>query len=241
MELNRQKYQKLVEYQRSEEACKERTEVILQASKKCAVLKNIVVSPLHLRQIRNSRSKIFKFHGSDGLWDHVASSDTRFDLWELMPTLNSLSLLEVELLNYSGSASGRSFDGLRHLRVCSTGDYWNEKLDNLHEMFSGAKSLETLTLSISEIGGTKILQAVRSYRLRVCLLEFRCVTETALVEFLLHHANTLECLGLYDISLLSGTWSGVFGRISCQFPNLKQVRIEEIRLAGGPYALKNRN
>ncbi|KAG9657097.1 hypothetical protein KCU95_g4296, partial [Aureobasidium melanogenum] len=95
----------------------------------------------------------------------------------------------------------------------------------------GATSLETLSLALVEEDITKIVETLRSDCLRMCLLDFLCVKGDVLIDFLLHHASSLQRLGL-GCGMTDIGWSRVFSSIAGRLPALERVQFEA--LVGGP-------
>lgn len=159
-------------------------------------------------------------------WSDSLSYLPWLGFWEILPTLRSLSLIDV-----FGHALPRPLlyscaKNLRHLRVsysgATTSYYGHLEPSTIAGIVCGAKSLETMELSNLAGDMTAVVNMIRSSKLRVCLMSFGEVTEDALVELILFHSGSLQRLGLVYDTILSGSHRSVKRRISGQLSNLRK-------------------
>lgn len=153
--------------------------------------------------------------------------------WSVLSQLSSLTLMNTGIETHIKNTPSLTLINLKHLRITHAVDSGSLVVDmtNWALVLRGAKSLETLSLSLPEIDITELVQSLRSDCLQVCLLCFYSVSGDALVDFILHHAASLQRLGLAGRITgieLSSVFSSIAGRLSA----LQRMQLENIR--GGP-------
>jgi hypothetical protein len=206
---------------------------VRKAVERCPRLRNLVLSGRHSFVTRKRRLDILgievrDFNGISG-W-------SRFIVRTLkdLSQLSSLTLIYTNVQGQCELQTGLTLPNLKHLRIshsfnshCSP-----NQLKNCALILRGAKSLETLNLSLPAHRVTNMVKSLRSDCLRVCLLSFYGVAEDALVSFLLHHAASLQRLGLGD-GFVDTDWSSVFSSIARRLPALQRAQFEN--LERGPF------
>ncbi|KAG9653967.1 hypothetical protein KCU64_g7534, partial [Aureobasidium melanogenum] len=202
------------------------------ALEKCRRLKNVVVASRHPAQVEEVRDRVFKVQRPFAYWNYFELYDHRAIL--LAGKLQSLILDYVKIPSQISLEDAQIMRGLKHLRIQNIEVI--SKLDNMRYIFKVAKNLETLSLSVPYGDITKTVKVIRSDSLQVCLMNFRLVQGDALVEFLLHHAHSLQRLAL-GLGMSDIGWAPVLSRISGEFPNLERVQLEALRSRRNRYGM----
>ncbi|KAG9589267.1 hypothetical protein KCU77_g8418, partial [Aureobasidium melanogenum] len=222
----------LINFQRDPKSFDKLSGEIEYALEKCRRLKNVVVASRHPAQVEEVRDRVFKVQRPFAYWNYFELYDHRAIL--LAGKLQSLILDYVKIPSQISLEDAQITRGLKHLRIQTIEVI--SKLDNMRYIFKVAKNLETLSLSVPYGDITKTVKVIRSDSLQVCLMNFRLVQGDALVEFLLHHAHSLQRLAL-GLGMSDIGWAPVLSRISGEFPNLERVQLEALRSRRNRYGM----
>lgn len=223
-------YQAFAHVQESRAHCLEVRTTLKKAFEKCPRLSNLVLSTRHLPVVQKSRFGRTGIEETDtrGMW--CWRSQTLIKFWRYLSQLNSLTLISTGIEEFPANRPSITLPHLKHLRISvlegETADFTRWR-----RILRGATSLETLSLALVEEDITKIVETLRSDCLRMCLLDFLCVKGDVLIDFLLHHASSLQRLGL-GCGMTDIGWSRVFSSIAGRLPALERVQFEA--LVGGP-------
>ncbi|KAG9564265.1 hypothetical protein KCU71_g5747, partial [Aureobasidium melanogenum] len=201
-----------------------RTE-IEYALKRCPRLRNLVLSSRHPLTVQKAKARILKVPHWDLWW---ASGRCRpLNSFLNIPALDSLTLFEGRFPILPRIDGIQAMGGLKHLRLILPYAATDFGLYDLHCAFKNMRQLETLSLGAFNCDITRAITALRSNRLRVCLMDFGYVQGDALVDFLLHHAHTLQRLAL-GLGATDIGWAPVLCSIAGRFLSLKHVQLESL-------------
>ncbi|THW47578.1 hypothetical protein D6D22_02516 [Aureobasidium pullulans] len=210
--------------------------VVRTAFSNCRNLKNFILASFHPPNVLRKRDGIF--HGlplEHSLHPPVTAAASRLPSCEgVAESLQTITINSVELNQWNGGTSRN----LRHLRV-SLRSCQSRPSPRFDAMIHSAIHLETLWIEFPWIHDglyslDSLLRGIRLEKLRECLLFSVSVSEDELVDFLLHHTQSLRTFGIGGTRLHEGSWPSLFRRLSCQMAVLKQFAIDSQLLAYGP-------
>ncbi|THZ52972.1 hypothetical protein D6C90_00817 [Aureobasidium pullulans] len=201
----------------------------------CPNLKNFILTSIHGRNVLRKRDDIFH----ELLLEHLPHSPetgpkSYLPSGEVVAeSLQTITLNNIEINNWDCGI----LRNLRHLRV-SLRDCGNRPSSQFDAMVHSATRLETLWIEFpySHDGLYSIdslFNGIRLKKLHECLLSYVSVSEDELVDFLLHHAQSLRTFGIGGSCLHKGSWPSLFRRLSCQMAILKQFATSRQLLANG--------
>ncbi|THV68497.1 hypothetical protein D6D27_10092 [Aureobasidium pullulans] len=210
--------------------------VVRTAFSNCRNLKNFILASFHPPDVLRKRDGIF--HGlplEHSLHPPVTAAASRLRSCEgVAESLQTITIKSVELNQWNGGTSRN----LRHLRV-SLRSCQSRPSPRFDAMIHSAIHLETLWIEFPWIHDglyslDSLLRGIRLEKLHECLLFSVSVSEDELVDFLLHHTQSLRTFGIGGTRLHEGSWPSLFRRLSCQMAVLKQLAIDSQLLAYGP-------
>ncbi|KEQ65136.1 uncharacterized protein M437DRAFT_63782 [Aureobasidium melanogenum CBS 110374] len=197
-------------------------EVIKLAFEKCPRLKHFVLSASHPVEVNKARAQAFKItHSSEIIDEHTSRKP--YMIFYATQKLESFTLIEVELPSPISLENAQLMNNLKHLHIKTS---ISNILRQLHHVFACARQLQTLSLFTHD-NITEIVRVIRVRKPRACLLVCEYVEGTALINFLQHHAASLQRLGLAWASTDIG-WGPVLGSIAGQLPAPKRVQLEAL-------------
>ncbi|THX53565.1 hypothetical protein D6D06_06037 [Aureobasidium pullulans] len=149
-------------------------------------------------------------------------------------SLQTITIKSIELNQWNGGTSRN----LRHLRV-SLRSCESRPSPRFDAMIHSAIYLETLWIEFPWMHDglyslDSLLRGIRLEKLHECLLFSVSVSEDELVDFLLHHTQSLRTFGIGGSRLHEGSWPSLFRRLSCHTAALKQFAVGSQLLAYGP-------
>jgi hypothetical protein len=200
---------------------------------KCPRLRNLILSSRHKSTVKKRRIDMLD-HEAFTVWGMPCWSSYLTKTWKSLSLLESLTLISTGMVEQPENRADLTLPNLKHLRInrLSRRRPSANELTNCALILRGAKSLETLSLSLPEHDLTSLLESTRSDCLRECLLAFDFVHGDALVDFLLHHAVSVQRLGLShgetDID-----WMSIFSSIAGRLPALQRVQFENLAIFPG--------
>ncbi|THX36732.1 hypothetical protein D6D10_06441 [Aureobasidium pullulans] len=207
--------------------------VVRTAFSNCPNLKNFILTSLHGRNVYRKRNDIF--HGLRLDYSRHGSGTgptSCLPLGEVVAeSLQTITLNNIEINNWDCGI----LRNLRHLRVSLRGCR-NRPNSQFSAMVHSATRLETLWIDFPWVcdglhSPDSLLRGIRLGKLHECLLFLVSVSEDELVDFLLHHAQSLRTFGIGQSRLSKGSWPSLFRRLSCQMAVLKQFAPETLLLA----------
>ncbi|KAH0003799.1 hypothetical protein KCU78_g13710, partial [Aureobasidium melanogenum] len=223
---HRIRLKQLYYYQRSSEVYGDLKRVMKHAFGRCGRLKNVVLSSCHPIAVTEARAQFFEVAHSIKWW--ILDSDMPEETFWDPRAFESLTLIEMNLPTGFRLSDAQAMSNLKHLRVRLAEGTYSYEVPELRHVFEGICQLETLSLFASDYDITEIIKVIRSSNLRVCLIHFDHIQGDELVDFLLHSANTLQRLAIGFGSTGIG-WAPVLCSISCRFPALKRVQLEDLK------------
>lgn len=209
--------------------------VVRTAFSNCPNLKNFILTSIHGRDVLRKRDDIF--HGL--LLEHLPHSPetgpkSYLPSGEVVAeSLQTITLNNIEINNWDCGI----LRNLRHLRV-SLRDCGNRPSSQFDAMVHSATRLETLWIEFPYrhdglYSIDSLFNGIRLKKLHECLLSYVSVSEDELVDFLLHHAQSLRTFGIGGSCHHKGSWPSLFRRLSCQMAILKQFATSRQLLANG--------
>ncbi|CAD0113128.1 unnamed protein product [Aureobasidium uvarum] len=222
----------LLRYQQDPSVFHHFADEIEYALLQCQRLRNIILSTRHPN--KKAKAQVF-MHESLCLGWALRRNDIQDIVYRETTNLESLTLIGVKLPRRVSSEDAQVLENLKHLRIKAK--QTTSSLSCMQCLFSVTKCLETLSLSVDSCDITKIIKVFRSTSLRVCLMDFKHVQGDALIDFLLHHAPSLQRLALGTGSSDIG-WAPVFCSISGELPALKCIQLEALRSRWNRYSMR---
>lgn len=198
---------------------------------RCQRLRNIVFSSHH--PSKEARDQLFLIRLCTS-WNIIRRYQQDF-VFSGTDNLESLTLMRMKLPGQVTPEDAQAMRNLKHLHIDTAKS--NSRLSGMQPVFEIARHLETLSLSASRSDITTTIKVIRSSSLRVCLVDFKHVEGHALIEFLLHHARSLQRLALGLGSSDIG-WAPVLCGISGKFPNLKRVQLELLQSRWNRFSMR---
>jgi hypothetical protein len=204
--------------------------ILQKAFERCPRLRNIILSSRHTSTIKKRRIDMLDYEAFT-FWGMPCWSNYLTKTWKLLSQLESLTLIDTGIVEQPEDQADLLLPNLKHLRInqLSMVRISANDLTNCASILRGAKSLETLSLSLPEYDITSLVRSLRSDCLRECLLAFDFVHGDALAEFLLHHAVSVQSLGLSDGDT-DIDWMSVFSSIAGRLPALQHVQFENLAI-----------
>ncbi|THY72361.1 hypothetical protein D6C87_01876 [Aureobasidium pullulans] len=233
LEEKRKIYNTLRINQESGEIGRSMASVVRTAFSNCRNLKNFILATFHPPNVLRKRNDIFhglrldySRHGSGtGPTSHLPLGEV------VAESLQTITLNNIEINNWDCGI----MRNLRHLRVSLRGCR-NRPNSQFNAMVHSATHLETLWIGFPWMpdglySPDSLLRGIRLKKLHECLLSYVSVSEDELVDFLLHHTQSLRTFGIGGTRLHEGSWPSLFRRLSCQMAVLKQFAPETLLLA----------
>ncbi|KEQ77223.1 hypothetical protein M436DRAFT_60986 [Aureobasidium namibiae CBS 147.97] len=205
------------------------TSTLRKAFEKCPQLRNLVLSSHHTSIVEQRRFDMLGMV-AHGIRDMPCWFGYLIKISGSLLQLNPLTLLCTGFEGQPADQSDLALPNLKHLRInyLSSELLYGNESTNCALILRGAKSLETLSLALPEHEITDIIESLRSDYLRVCLLRFRRIQGSTLAEVLLHHAPSLQRLGLSHGSAFDG-WLPVFKYVAGRLPALRRVQLQHLK------------
>lgn len=226
--VHHERFKALMRNQTSEARHLEMAATIRDALQKCPRLRSLILSGRHSSVIKRRRYDVL---GIEVRETNATCYWSRLLVQALgdLSQLTSLTLIRTGMEKLAGSRESITLPNLKHFRInqLSERQFSKEDARNCALVLRTANSLETLSLSLPRSYITNIVNSVRSDRLRICLLCFYSVNGDAMVDFLLHHAATLQRLGISQGDA-DPAWSPVFSGIAGRMPALQRVQFENL-------------
>jgi hypothetical protein len=204
--------------------------ILRKAFERCPRLRNLILSSRHPSTVKRRRCHMLDYETFTA-WGMPCWSDYLTKTWKSLSQLKSLTMVSTGMAEEPENRADLTLPNLKHLRINQLP--WErhtvDELSNCALILRGAKSLETLSLARPEQNITNLLNLTRSECLQECLLTFDFVRGNALVDFLLHHAVSLQRLGLThgDTDI---PWTSIFSSITGRLPALQRVQFENLAL-----------
>lgn len=220
------RYETLMRNQKSDDHHLEVVATVGKALKECPRLRNLILSNRHSFVTRRRRHNVLGIEVRD---TNTICGWSKFLIQALgdLSQLSSLTLVNTGIMRNIEKGSSLSLPNLKHLRVHQPRSHLLSQSGLTDWALGEAKSLETLSLLLPAHDITKVVKSLRSDCLRVCLLDFSAVAGLALVDFLLHHAASLQRLGLCRGSTDIG-WAPVLSSIAGKFLALQRVQFDNL-------------
>lgn len=234
LEEKRKIYNTLRINQESGEIGRSMASVVRTAFSNCRNLKNFILATFHPPNVLRKRDGVFHGLPLEYSLHSVTAAASCLPLCEgVAESLQTITIKTIELNQWNGGTSRN----LRHLRV-SLRSCKSRPSPRFDAMIHSAIHLETLWIEfpylhdddgLSSLGS--LLRGIRLEKLHECLLFSVSVSEDELVDFLLHHTQSLRTFGIGGSRLHEGSWPSLFRRLSCQMAVLKQFAPETPLLA----------
>jgi len=228
-QVRRERYEAFMHDQTSDTRHLKAAAKVREAFERCPRLRNLVLSDSHSFTTKKRRLDVLGIEVRD---TRPMSNRSWYFVRALgdLSQLSSLTLISTELKALTDSRQHLTLTNLKHFRINQPSNtrFSKEELTKCALILRGAKSLETLSVALPGHDITDIVESIRSDCLRVCLLRFQEVVGSALVDFLLRHAASLQRLGLSH-GLSDKGWSPVFGSIAGKLPALRRVQFETLK------------
>jgi hypothetical protein len=201
--------------------------VLLKAFEKCPRLHHVILSSRHTTTVKKTRSDMLD-HNAFTAWGSPYWSKYLQNTWKSLPQLESLTLISTGMVLHPPNRADLMLPNLKHIRINhpSKGRPSADDLTNYAIILWGAKSLETMSVSFA-YDITSLVKSTRSNCLRECLLAFDFVDGNALVDLILHHAVSVQRLGLMDGDT-NIEWTSIFSNIAGRLPALQRVQLENL-------------
>jgi hypothetical protein len=204
--------------------------ILRKAFGRCPRLRNLVLSSRHTATVKRTRSDMLDYDAFT-TWGSPCWSKYLTQTWKSLSQLESLTLISTGMAEQPMHRADLVLPKLKHLRInqlrASRDRYSVTELTNCTLILSGAKSLETLSLSLPEHDITSLVNSTRSDCLQECLFSFDFVDSNALVDFLLHHVVSVQRLGLMNGDTAID-WTSISSNIAGRFPALQRVQFENL-------------
>lgn len=235
LEEKRKIYNTLRINQESGEIGRSMASVVRTAFSNCRNLKNFILATFHPPNVLRKRDGVF--HGLPleySLHPVTAAASCLPSCEGEAESLQTITIKRIELNQWNGGTSRN----LRHLRVSLRGCRKRPN-SQFNAMIHSAIHLETLWVEFPWMPDglyslDSLLRGIRLEKLHECLLFSVSVSEDELVDFLLHHTQSLRTFGISGSRLHEGSWPSLFRRLSCQMAVLKQFE------AGGQLLVNQR-
>ncbi|THZ09466.1 hypothetical protein D6C91_09961 [Aureobasidium pullulans] len=234
LEEKRKMYNTLRINQESGEIGRSMALVVRTAFSNCRNLKNFILATFHPPNVLRKRDGVFHGLPLEYSLHPVTAAASCLPLCEgVAESLQTITIKTIELNQWNGGTSRN----LRHLRV-SLRRCKSRPSPRFDAMIHSAIHLETLWIEfpwmhdddgLYSLGS--LLRGIRLEKLHECLLFSVSVSEDELVDFLLHHTQSLRTFGIGGSRLHEGSWPSLFRRLSCQMAVLKQFAPETPLLA----------
>ncbi|THY26181.1 hypothetical protein D6D01_04550 [Aureobasidium pullulans] len=210
-------------------------EKLRTAFSNCRNLKNFILASFHPPNVLRKRDGVF--HGLPleySLHPVTAAASCLPSCEGVAESLQTITIKSIELNQWNGGTSRN----LRHLRV-SLRSFQSRPSPRFDAMIHSAIHLETLWIEFLWMHDglyslDSLLRGIRLEKLHECLLFSVSVSEDELVDFLLHHTQSLRTFGIGGSRLHEGSWPSLFRRLSCQMAVLSQFE------AGGQLLVNQR-
>ncbi|KAG9686504.1 hypothetical protein KCU95_g7763, partial [Aureobasidium melanogenum] len=225
----RTRLRELFYYQDSSKAYVTLRAEIQYALKRCLRLRNLVLSSRHPLTVQKAKARILKVAHWNPWWT-ANRCRPQYGFLDV-PALNSLTLFEGRFPILYRINGAQAMAGLKHLRLILPYAASDFSHYDPYCVFENMRQLETLSLGVFNCDITETITALRSNCLRVCLMDFGYVQGDALVDFLLHHAHTLQRLAL-GLGATDIGWAPVLCSIAGRFPVLEHIQLQSLTSRG---------
>ncbi|THX81368.1 hypothetical protein D6D05_04220 [Aureobasidium pullulans] len=200
--------------------------VVRTAFSNCPNLKNFILTSVHGRNVYRKRNDIFHGLRLDYSRHGSGTGPTSYlPLGEVVAeSLQTITLNNIEINNWDCGI----LRNLRHLRVSLRGCR-NRPNSQFNAMVHSATRLETLWIDFPWVcdglhSPDSLLRGIRLGKLHECLLFLVSVSEDELVDFLLHHAQSLRTFGIETLLLAHES----------EYTGSYMVAVKKCVLHGGP-------